>query len=64
MELELLDKDLFEKEINKDKWHESDDARKKRVGKKYFSEQDMLVIALHTDLIVCLYRCEVKLGKE
>jgi hypothetical protein len=24
----------------------------------------MLVIALHTDLIVCLYRCEVKLGKE
>lgn len=64
MELELLDKDLFEKEINKDKWHESDDARKKRVGKKYYSEQDMLVIALHTDLIVCLYRCEVKLGKE
>jgi hypothetical protein len=24
----------------------------------------MIVVALHTDLIVCLYRCEVKLGKE
>lgn len=24
----------------------------------------MLVNALHADLIVCLYRCEVKLGKE
>lgn len=24
----------------------------------------MIVHALHTDLIVCLYRCEVKLGKE
>lgn len=24
----------------------------------------MIVNALHADLIVCLYRCEVKLGKE
>jgi hypothetical protein len=33
-------------------------------GKKYYSEQDMIVHALHTDLLVCLYRCEVKCGKE
>lgn len=33
-------------------------------GRKYFSEQDMIVHALHVDLLVCLYRCEVKCGKE
>ena len=60
----MLDKDLFEKEISRERWHEADDAKKRSVGKKFYSEQDMIVIALHTDLIVCLYRCEVKLGKE
>jgi hypothetical protein len=24
----------------------------------------MIVHAMHADLVVCLYRCEVKLGKE
>jgi hypothetical protein len=24
----------------------------------------MIMHALHADLVVCLYRCEVKLGKE
>ena len=24
----------------------------------------MIIHALHTDVLVCLYRCEVKLGKE
>ena len=34
------------------------------MGKRYFSEQEQLVHALHADLLVNLYRCEVKLGKE
>lgn len=64
LEAELRDKDLFEKQIDRDEWHKNDEATTKRQGKKYFSEQDMLVHALHVDLLMCLYRCEIKLGKE
>lgn len=61
---ELKDKDLFEKDIESQKWHENDKETNKKAGKKFFTEQDMIVHALHADLVVCLYRCEVKLGKE
>lgn len=64
VEEELKNKDLYEKDIDSKKWHEFDNKTKKRQGKKYFTEQDMLVHALHADLIMCLYRCEVKYGKE
>lgn len=38
MELELQDKDLFEKEINRVQWHEADDAKRRTIGKKYYTE--------------------------
>lgn len=61
---ELKDKDLFEKEIDRQTWHKEDDSKNKLIGKQFYSEQDQIVIALHADLMVDLYRCEVKLGKE
>lgn len=61
---ELKDKDLFEKDIDRTVWHKEDYDRKKLVGKLFFSEQDQIVHSLHADLLVNLYRCEVKLGKE
>lgn len=64
IEEEMKEKDMFEKDIDRVKWHEWNDDKKKLAGKKYFSEQDMIVHALHADLLMCLYRCEVKLGKE
>ena len=39
-------------------------AQNKLIGKKFFSEQDQIIHSLHADILVCLYRCEVKLGKE
>jgi len=33
-------------------------------GVKYFSEQEQIVHSLHCDLLLNLYRCEIKLGKE
>lgn len=61
---ELKDKDLFEKEIDRAIWHKEDNDRTKLIGKLFYSEQDQIVHALHADLLVDLYRCEVKLGKE
>lgn len=61
---ELKDKDLFEKEIDRVIWHKEDNDRAKLIGKLFYSEQDQIVHALHADLLVDLYRCEVKLGKE
>lgn len=61
---EMKEKDMFEKDIDRANWHKHDDEQKRCQGKKYFTEQDMIVHALHTDLLMCLYRCEVKLGKE
>ena len=61
---ELKDKDLFEKEIERDTWHVEDEKRNKLECKKFYSEQDQIIHALHVDVLMCLYRCEVKLGKE
>jgi hypothetical protein len=55
---------LFEQEIVSAEWHKENSEKNKVVNKRYFTETDQIVHALHTDLIVCLYRCEVKLGKE
>ena len=45
-------------------WHKENAERTKVTNKRYYTETDQIVHALHTDLLVCLYRCEVKLGKE
>lgn len=37
---ELKDKDLFEKDIEREAWHIESDKRNKLEGKKFFSEQD------------------------
>ena len=63
-EEELKNKDLFEKEIDEKTWHDENDEKNRLIGKRFYSEQDQVIHALHTDLLVCLYRCEVKLGKE
>ena len=61
---ELKDKDLFEREIAREGWHTEDERRNELKGKKFFSEQDQILHALHVDILMNLYRCEVKLGKE
>jgi hypothetical protein len=61
---ELHEKSLFEQEIVSAEWHKENSEKTKVVNKRYFTETDQIVHALHTDLLVCLYRCEVKLGKE
>lgn len=33
-------------------------------GVKYFTEQEQIVHSLHCDLLLNLYRCEIKLGRE
>ena len=45
-------------------WHKENDEKTKVINKRYYTETDQIVHALHTDLLICLYRCEVKLGKE
>lgn len=30
----------------------------------YFTDTELAVISLHADLYVCLFRCEIKLGKQ
>jgi len=61
---ELKDKDLFEKGINIEEWHKEKRERDGLLHRKYFSEQEQALHALHADLLMNLYRCEVKLGKE
>lgn len=33
-------------------------------GAKYFNEQEQIIHSLHVDLLVNLYRSEIKLGRE
>jgi hypothetical protein len=61
---ELHEKSLFEQEIVSAEWHKENNEKTKVLNKRYYTETDQIVHALHTDLLVCLYRCEVKLGKE
>lgn len=63
-EKELHKKDLFEKNIDEETWYSERARRDELKGKKFFTEQDQIVHAIHTDLLMCLYRCEIKLGKE
>ena len=34
------------------------------LGAKYYNEQEQIIHSLHVDLIVNLYRSEIKLGRE
>ena len=63
-ETEIHKKDLFEKNIDQETWYAEQARRDELQGKKFFTEQDQIVHAIHTDLLMCLYRCEIKLGKE
>ena len=57
---ELKHKEVFERGINVEEWRK---ASRQEV-KKYYSEGEQVVHALHCDLLVNLYRCEIKLGRE
>ncbi len=61
---ELKNKDLFEKGINYEDWRKTMKERNKLIGVKYYNEQEQIVHSLHCDLLLNLYRCEIKLGKE
>jgi hypothetical protein len=39
-------------------------GRNQLTGIKYYNEQEQIVHSLHCDLLLNLYRCEIKLGKE
>jgi len=55
---------LFEKGISYDEWRKTMKGRNQLAGIKYYNEQEQIVHSLHCDLLLNLYRCEIKLGKE
>lgn len=61
---ELKNKDLFEKGISWEEWRKTMKLKNSTVGVKYFNEQEQIIHSLHCDLLLNLYRCEIKLGKE
>ena len=61
---ELRDKGLFERNIDLDSWRKDNNSKLGLKGKKYFEETDQAIHALHADVLVNLYRCEIKLAKE
>ena len=62
--LELRDKALDERGIDLAVWHQEWKAKHALQEKKYFDETDQVIHALHVDVLMNLYRCEIKLGKE
>lgn len=61
---ELKNKDLFEKGISFEEWRKTMRQKNQLSYVKYYNEQEQIVHSLHCDLLLCLYRCEIKLGKE
>lgn len=61
---EIRNKDLFEREIDVVEWQRESRARDSFTDKKFFGESDQVVHAMHVDILMNLYRCEIKLGKE
>ena len=61
---EIKNKDLAERGINWEEWRKTMKVKNTLGGVKYFSEQEQIVHSLHCDLLLNLYRCEIKLGKE
>jgi hypothetical protein len=61
---ELRNKALFERDIDVAEWQRESNERNSLQDKKFFGETDQVVHALHVDILVNLYRCEIKLGKE
>ena len=61
---ELKNKDLFERNISVDEWRKAMREKNKVLGVKYFNEQEQIINSLHVDLLVNLYRSEIKLGRE
>ena len=45
-------------------WRKEWEAKNSLRDKKFFDETDQAIHALHADVLVNLYRCEIKLGKE
>ena len=61
---ELKNKDLFEKGINHEDWRKTMKEKNRLNGVRYYNEQEQIIHSLHCDLLLNLYRCEIKLGKE
>jgi len=61
---ELRNKDLFERDIDLDEWQVEQKKRTNYSDKQFFGETDQVCHALHVDILLNLYRCEIKLGKE
>lgn len=61
---ELKNKDLFEKGISFEEWRKTMRQKNQLQNVKYYNEQEQIIHSLHCDLLLCLYRCEIKLGKE
>ena len=61
---ELRNKDLFERDIDVPSWIKENEERTSLKSKKFFEERDQIIHSLHLDVLMNLYRCEIKLGKE
>jgi hypothetical protein len=60
----LRNKELFEREIDVADWTQEHNTNNSMATKKFFGETDQVLHALHADILMNLYRCEIKLGKE
>ena len=60
----MRDKGLDERDIDLEAWRKENNQKTSLIDKKYFNETEQTIHALHTDILVNLYRCEIKLGKE
>ena len=53
-------KDLFEKGIDIAQWQKENQIRTSLENKKFYGEVDLAAHALHLDILMNLYRCEIK----
>ncbi len=61
---ELKIKGIFERDIDVATWQKDSSLQNSIENKKFFGENDQILHALHLDILMNLYRCEIKLGKE
>ena len=59
----LNEKSLLEKHVQKDKW-EKEKLEREKCFKSHYDETEMILVDLHIDVLMLLYRCEIKLDKE
>jgi hypothetical protein len=59
----LNERSLIEKLVQRDSW-EKEQKEREKCFRAYYDETEMILVDLHIDILLLLYRCEIKLDKE